>query len=84
MSNCIEKDLRDTNNLAGTNYRAGHIEGASEAVLPLFDSLNKQRSYIEVFARGSKQPEFHVTADKPWVLLKGGPTPEQAKTAGSG
>ena len=54
------------------------VEGSADAwpgagtlpALPAFDSLNRQRSYIEVFARGSKPIEFKVTADKPWILLK--------------
>jgi hypothetical protein len=41
-----------------------------EAVLPTFDSLNRQRSYIDVFAKGSKPIEFQAAADQPWIVLK--------------
>jgi hypothetical protein len=54
------------------------VEGASEAwpgsgteaTLPAFDSLNRQRSYIDVFAKGSKPIELKATADQPWITLK--------------
>ena len=38
--------------------------------LPAFDSLNPQRSYVDVFARGSKPIEFQANADQPWIVLK--------------
>ncbi|HBF33737.1 TPA: hypothetical protein DDW35_04165, partial [Candidatus Sumerlaeota bacterium] len=41
----------------------------SEATLPPLDSLNRQRSYIEVFARGSKPIQFKSFADQPWITL---------------
>ncbi len=42
---------------------------AREAALPTFDSINRQRSYIEVFARGSRPIEFKAVADQPWIVL---------------
>jgi hypothetical protein len=39
------------------------------AELPAFDSLNRQRSWIEVFNRGSQNADFSVSADKRWVRL---------------
>jgi hypothetical protein len=50
----------------------------TEAVLPTFDSLNPQRSYIEVFAKGTKPFEFKATADQAWITLK----EEKAPNAG--
>ena len=41
--------------------------GGGEPTLPPFDSLNPQRSYIDVFARGSRPIEFKATADQPWI-----------------
>ena len=42
---------------------------SAQAMLPPFDSLNRQRSYIEVFARGRRPIEFRTLADRPWVLI---------------
>ena len=62
------------------------IDGSSSAwpgdngtpTLPAFDSLHPQRSYVEVFARGSKPIEFKARADQPWIVLK------EAKAPGAG
>ena len=43
--------------------------GIPEAALPPFDSLTLGRSYIDVFARGSRPLTFHAAADQPWVML---------------
>jgi hypothetical protein len=40
-----------------------------EPILPPFDSLTPARSYIDVFARGTRPLAFHAAADKPWVRL---------------
>ena len=40
-----------------------------EPTLPPFDSLNRQRSYIEVFARGNKPIQFKAVADRNWIVL---------------
>ena len=37
--------------------------------LPTFDSLNPQRSFVDVFARGSKPIQFQANADQPWIFL---------------
>ena len=52
--------------------------GSGEPALPAFDSLNPQRSYVDVFARGSKPIEFKATADQSWIILK------EAKAPGAG
>lgn len=39
------------------------------AVLPAFDSFQPRKSYIDVFAVGSKPFEFTIAADEPWILL---------------
>jgi len=44
--------------------------GSGEPALPAFDSLNPQRSYVDVFARGSKPIEFKANVDLPWIVLK--------------
>ena len=43
--------------------------GSGEPALPAFDSLNPQRSYIEVFPRGTKPIEFKAAADRSWIIL---------------
>ncbi len=52
--------------------------GSSEPALPAFDSLNPQRSYVDVFARGSQPVQFKTTADQPWISLN------EAKAPGAG
>ena len=46
-----------------------------DAVLPAFDSFNRQRSYVEVFAEGTRPIEFTIEADKPWIVLTEDATP---------
>jgi hypothetical protein len=46
------------------------LGGSGEPTLPAFDSLNPQRSYVDVFARGSKTIEFKTAADQPWIVFK--------------
>jgi endo-1,4-beta-D-glucanase Y len=43
--------------------------GSSGAALPRFDSLNRQRHYIDVFNRGLSPFEFEASADVPWIVL---------------
>lgn len=40
-----------------------------DAVLPVFDSFHQQRSYVEVFAEGTRPISFEINADKPWIVL---------------
>ena len=40
------------------------------ARLPILDSLNPQRTYIEVFAEGTRPIAFTVAADQPWIVLE--------------
>jgi hypothetical protein len=49
-----------------------------EPALPPFDSLNRQRSYIEVFACGGKPIRFKAFADHDWIVL----TEDKAPGAG--
>jgi hypothetical protein len=52
--------------------------GEGEPILPTFDSLNRQRSYIEVFSRDTQPAKFESRADQPWVILS------QEKAPGAG
>jgi hypothetical protein len=40
--------------------------------LPVLDSINKQRTYLEVFPMGKRPIEFTYSADKPWIRLTEG------------
>ena len=44
--------------------------GSGEPTLPTFDSLNPQRSYVDIFARGSKPIGFKANTKQPWIVLK--------------
>jgi len=46
--------------------------GPFQPVLPPFDSMTRQRSYIEVFPIGTRPIQFTVSADKPWIELTEG------------
>jgi hypothetical protein len=48
---------------------------AGEPTLPAFDSLNQQRSYLEVFARSGQPLRFKAVADQSWIRLAEGPAP---------
>ncbi|MGV7206317.1 glycosyl hydrolase 115 family protein [Oxalobacteraceae bacterium A2-2] len=50
-----------------------------QARLPAFDSINKQRSYIEVFSRDDQPPRYVVSADQPWIRLAREPLPDGGK-----
>ncbi len=39
------------------------------STLPAFDSLNRQRSYIDVFNKGSRPFDFTATSSAPWIVL---------------
>jgi len=41
----------------------------SKAVLPEFDSYNKQKYYMDVFNRGNAPFDYSANADKPWVKI---------------
>ena len=53
--------------------------GEGEPTLPTFDSLNRQRSYIEVFSRDTRLVKFESRADQPWIIL----SPDKAPGAGN-
>ncbi len=44
------------------------VDGGAVA-LPAFDSLNQQRSYIDVFNKGREPFNFTATAGAPWITL---------------
>lgn len=48
-------------------------------VLPVFDSFQPHRSYIEVFPIGTQPIEYTVTAAQPWIVLEEqqGPGPDR-------
>jgi len=42
---------------------------AGDPCLPMFDALNQQRHYLDVFNRGQASFEYSVTASEPWIVL---------------
>jgi len=72
MPRVTEITLPDTSDLgvAVDGSTSAWPGGSGEPTLPAFDSLNPQRSYVDVFARGSKPIEFKTAADQPWIVLK--------------
>ena len=44
--------------------------GSGVAMLPAFDSINNQRSFIDVFQRGSKAITYTFNASQPWIILR--------------
>ncbi len=48
--------------------------------LPAFDSLNQQRSYIDVFNKGREPFNFTATASAPWIALS--PSTGQVESTG--
>lgn len=46
-----------------------------DAVLPAFDSFNRQVSYVEVFAEGTRPIDFTIQADEPWIRVTEDPIP---------
>jgi hypothetical protein len=41
-----------------------------EAILPAFDSFNKQNRYIDIFNKGKKSFKFNASSSAPWILIK--------------
>ena len=54
---------------------------SNEPVLPRFDSINSQRSWIDVFGKDGRAPDFRVSADQPWVKLSVGRIPDASSDA---
>jgi hypothetical protein len=51
---------------------AAWFEGTAETAtpsLPMFDALNRQRRYVDVFNRGSLPFDFKATVSAPWITL---------------
>jgi hypothetical protein len=46
-----------------------------DAVLPVFDSFQPRRSYVDVFAIGTRPIEFTLEAEQPWIVLTEDKTP---------
>jgi endonuclease/exonuclease/phosphatase family metal-dependent hydrolase len=50
---------------------AGAWPGAQEVpALPLFDSINRQSQYIEVFDRGDLPFDYEIVPSHPWIVVK--------------
>ena len=47
----------------------GVAADGGSSTLPAFDSLNQQRSYVDVFNKGREPFEFTATASAPWITL---------------
>jgi Glycosyl hydrolase family 115/Gylcosyl hydrolase family 115 C-terminal domain len=47
----------------------GVAADGGSSTLPAFDSLNQQRSYVDVFNKGRRPFEFTATASAPWITL---------------
>ena len=47
----------------------GVATDGGSSMLPAFDSLNQQRSYIDVFNKGREPFEFTATRSAPWITL---------------
>jgi hypothetical protein len=47
----------------------GVAADGGSSTLPAFDSLNQQRSYIDIFNKGREPFTFTATASAPWILL---------------
>ena len=69
MPKVTELTLPETNDfgVAIDGSNAAWPGTSGEAHLPVFDSLNPQRSYIDVFARGTKPISFKTSIDQPWI-----------------
>ena len=40
-----------------------------EAVLPAFDSFQRRRSFVEIFAMGRRSIEYSISTKQPWILV---------------
>ncbi len=61
------------------------VEGSAEAAgaeagLPRFDTINRQRYYVDVFNRGSAPLEFTVKSVTPWVIIDSPKNPAPGDT----
>jgi hypothetical protein len=71
MPNLTEVTPEDTESMgvAVEGSESAWPGGSGSAVLPVFDSINQQTRWIDIFKRGSKNFSFSVKTDKPWVQL---------------
>ena len=74
MPRVTEIEIPDTDafGVAIDGSRDAWPGSSSEPVLPAFDSINKQRSYVDVFPRGSKPIDFSVKTSDPWISVQKG------------
>ena len=42
-----------------------------DAVLPAFDSFQPRRSFVDIFALGTRPIAFSISAEQPWIVLTG-------------
>ena len=49
---------------------SGWPDHYGDAVLPTFDSFHPRRSFVDVYAVGSRLIEFTIRSEQPWILLK--------------
>jgi hypothetical protein len=54
----------------GVAVEGGDAATGATARLPRFDALNRQRSWFDIFERGSSRTAVRVVADKPWIQLR--------------
>ncbi|MGN6626330.1 MAG: glycosyl hydrolase 115 family protein [Tepidisphaeraceae bacterium] len=66
--------------LSDSNAFGVAVDGAPESwpgpgkpSLPEFDSFHPQRSFIDIFAKGTAPPSFVVQADRPWIHVEQAP-----------
>ena len=82
MPTVVELELPNT-----TDFGVA-VEGSTEAwpgssakaELPVFDSINRQVSWIDVFSRGSQEAKYEISTAQPWIELTEGTAPGAAGT----
>jgi hypothetical protein len=60
----------------GVAVEGSDAAAGATAKLPRFDALNRQRSWFEVFGRGSGVTDIKVTASQPWIVVTSEPDPK--------
>ncbi|MEO5932033.1 MAG: glycosyl hydrolase 115 family protein, partial [Duganella sp.] len=75
----VKADAPGTIGIAVDGSAQAWPAGGEAATLPGFDSINRQRSHIDVYSKDGQPPRFTATADKPWVKLSRAPMPDAGK-----
>jgi len=52
-------------------------EHYGDAILPLFDSFQPRRSYVDVYTMGMEPINYTIAAEQPWILLTKETTPHK-------